>query len=78
VLEGFENSAPLDELEHYRGRLKETLNTPISLDHIIHNLLSHKEYKDLINTCEEYIDKAKRAIQKASRRVDNSLFPMYD
>jgi hypothetical protein len=32
------------------------------------------EYKGVINTCKEYIDKAKRALQKASRRVDNDLF----
>ena len=73
MLEGFEESTPLDDLEHYRGRLKETLDKLISLDDAIYDLLPDKEYEEDINTCEEYIDKRKRAIQKASRRIDNSL-----
>jgi hypothetical protein len=32
MLEGFEDSTPLDDVEHYRVRLKETLYTLISLD----------------------------------------------
>jgi hypothetical protein len=56
VLKGFENSTPLDVLEQYRGRLKETLDILISLDDAIHNLLPHKENQN-INTCEEYIEK---------------------
>ena len=32
-----------------------------------------KEYEEDVHTCEEYIDKTKRAIQKASRRIDSSL-----
>jgi len=32
VLEGFEDSTPLDDLEHYQGRLKETLDRLISLE----------------------------------------------
>jgi len=70
MLEGFEDSTPL---EHYRGRLKETLDRLISLDDAICDLLPDKEYEEDIYTCEEYIDKMKRAIQKASRRIDNSL-----
>jgi hypothetical protein len=31
-----------------------------------------KEYEEDTDICEEYIDKAKVAIQKASRRTDNS------
>jgi hypothetical protein len=73
ILEGFKDSALLDNLEHYRGRLKETLDRLISLDDAIHDLLPDKEYEEDINTSEEYIDKTKRAIQKASRRIDNSL-----
>jgi len=77
MLEGFEDSTPLDDLEHYRGRLKETLDRLISLDDAICDLLPDKEYEENIYTCEEYIDKTKRAIQKASRRIDNSLFPLH-
>jgi hypothetical protein len=73
MLEGFEDPTPLDDLEHYRGRLKESLDRLISLDDAIHDLLPDKEYGEDINTCEEYIDKSKRAIQKTSRRIDNSL-----
>lgn len=68
----------LDDLELNRGRLKENLYRLISLNDGIHDLMPDKEYEEDINTCEEYIDKTKRAIQKASRRIDNSLFPQHD
>ena len=71
--EGFEDSIPLDDLEHYQGCLKETLDRLVSLDDAIQDLLPDKEREEDINTCEEYIDKTKRALQKASRRIDNSL-----
>jgi hypothetical protein len=73
MLEGFTDSTPLDDLEHYCGRLKETLDRLIALDDSIHDLLPDQEYEDDIHTCEEYIDKTKRAIQRASRRIDDSL-----
>ena len=69
-LEGFDDSTTLDDLEHFPGRLHETL---ISLDDAIHDLLPDKEYEEDAETCEEYIYKTKRAIQKASRPIDNSL-----
>jgi hypothetical protein len=71
MLEGFDDSTPLDELEHYRGRLQETLGRLLSLDDAIHDILPDKEYKKDADICEEYIDKTKRA--RASRRIDNSL-----
>ena len=77
MLEGFEDLTLLADLEHYRGRLKEILDRLISLDDAIHDLLPDKKYEEDINTCEEYIDKTKRAIQKASRRINNSLFPLH-
>ena len=73
TLEGFDGSTPLDDLEHYRGRLQETLDMLLSLDDAIHDLLPDKEYEEDISICEEYIDKAKRAIQRASRSIDGSL-----
>jgi len=73
LLDAFEDSTPLDYFEHNRGRLQETLDRLISLDDAIHDLLPDKEYEEDIQTCEEYIDKTKRAIQKASRRMEDSL-----
>jgi hypothetical protein len=37
-------------------------------------MLPDKEYEEEIHTCEEYIDKTKRDIQKASRRIDSLCF----
>jgi hypothetical protein len=73
TLKGFEGSTSLDDLEHYRGRLQETLGRLTALDDAMHDLLTDKDYDENIHTCEEYIDKTKRAIQKAGRRIDNSL-----
>jgi len=73
LLDGFDDSTSLDDFEHYRGRLQDTLDRLISLDDAIHELLSHGEYEEDIKACEEYIDKTKRAIQTASRRMDNDL-----
>jgi hypothetical protein len=53
--------------------LKETLDWFISLDDSIHDLLPDKDYEEDIHACEEYIDKTKRAIQKACRRIDDRL-----
>jgi len=64
TIEGFEDSTSLDDLEHYHGCLQETLDRLIALDDAIHNLLTDKEYEEDIHTCDEYIDKTKRAIQK--------------
>jgi hypothetical protein len=72
ILDGFDDSTPVDDLEHYCGHLQETLDRLISLDDNIHDLLSDKEYEEDINACEEYIDRTKWAIQRASRRIDNS------
>ena len=66
MLEGFEDSS-FDDIEHYRGRLQETLDRLISLDDAIHDLLPDKEYEEDIKTCEEYIDKTKR---ESRRLVD--------
>jgi hypothetical protein len=47
VLEGFENSTPLDDLEHYRRRLKQTLDRLISLDEAIHDFCPTKSMKKI-------------------------------
>jgi hypothetical protein len=72
LLDGFGDSSR-DDIEHYRGRLRETLEKLVSLDDAIHDLLPDKEYEEDINVCEEYIDRSKRAIQKATIRLDDSL-----
>jgi len=53
TLEGFDSSTPLDDLEHYRGRLQETLERLLSLDDAIHDLLPDKEHEEYIGICEE-------------------------
>jgi hypothetical protein len=73
LLDGFDDSTSLDDFEHYRGRLQETLDRLTSLDDAVHDLLSDNEYEEDIKACEAYIDKSKRAILKASRRIDNDL-----
>jgi len=70
---GFEDSS-FDDIKHYRGRLQETLDRLISLDNANRDLLPIKEYEEDIKTCEEYTNKTKQAIQKADRRIDNSLY----
>ena len=73
MLDGFDDSTSLDKFEHYRGRLQKTLDRLTSLFAAIHDLLSDNEYKKDMKVCEEYIDNTKRAIQKASRSMDNDL-----
>ena len=73
LIDGFEVPTSLDDFEHYRGRLHEALDRLISLDDAIHDLLSDDEYEDDIKACEEYINEAKRAIQKATRCMANDL-----
>lgn len=73
LLDGFDDSTSFYDFDHYRGHLQETLDRLIALDDAIHDLLPDKEYEEDITTSEEYIDKTKRAIQKAIRRIDNDL-----
>jgi hypothetical protein len=61
------------QFEHNRNRLQETLDRLNSLDDAIHGLLSDTEYGADIDACDEYIDKAKRAILKATRRMESKL-----
>jgi hypothetical protein len=71
--DGFDDTTSLDDLEHYRGRLQETLDKLLSLDNAIHDLLSDEEYAEDTKLCEDYIDRAKRPILKANRRTDDTL-----
>ena len=69
LLDGFDDSIPLDDFQHYSW----CLDRLISLHDAIHDLLSYNEYEEDIKACEEYIDKTKRANQKASRSMDSDL-----
>ena len=66
---------PLDDYEHYRGRLQETLDQLIRLDDAIRDLLEDHEYIVDVETCEEYIDSAKRALLKANQDIGRRLAP---
>jgi len=73
LLDGFDDSTSLDDFEKIRGRLEETLGRLLSLDDAIRDLLSENECEENIKACEEYIDRTKRALWKAIRRLDNDL-----
>ena len=61
----FTDDSPLDDYEHYRGRLQETPDQLVRLDDSIEDLLEDNEYTANVEACEEYIDSAKRALLKA-------------
>jgi hypothetical protein len=63
----------LDDFEHYRNRLQETLDHLPSVDYSIHGSLNDVEYAADVESCEVYIDSAKRAIYKATRVIDSKL-----
>jgi len=63
----------LNDLEHYRNRLQETLDHLKSLDDSIHVSLNDVEYATDVESCEVYIDSAKRAIHRATRTIDSKL-----
>jgi len=63
----------LDNFEYYRNRLQETFDQLASLDDSIHASLNDVEYATDVETCEVYIDSAKRAIYKATRATDTQL-----
>jgi len=46
TIDGFDDFTSLDDLEHYRGRLQETLDKLLSLDDAINDLLSDEEYAE--------------------------------
>jgi hypothetical protein len=74
AINGFTEDTSLNDYKHYRVRLEDTLKQMTKLDDAIHDLLSDEEYDSDIINCEEYIDKAKRAILKATRGTENKFF----
>jgi len=63
----------LEDLEHYRNRLQDTLDCLTSLDDYIHGLLNDAEYATNVESCEVYVDSANRAIRKATRAIDSKI-----
>jgi hypothetical protein len=63
----------IDDYEHYRGRLQETLDQLVRLDDAIQDLLEDREYTVDVEACEEYIDSAKRALLKANQEIGKGL-----
>jgi hypothetical protein len=69
----FTDTTTLDDYEYYKDRLHETLGRLTSLDDEIHELLDNSEYDADLQTCEEYIESAKRAILRTSRQIEKHL-----
>jgi len=72
INESTENT-PQDDYEHYRGRLQETLDQLVRLDDAIQDLFEDREYTVDVETCEECIDSAKRALLKANQEIGRRL-----
>ena len=68
----FTGDTPLDDYEHYRGRLHETLDQLVQMDDSIQHLLQISEYSADADVC-EYIYYAKRAILKANQEIGRRL-----
>ena len=64
---------PLDDYEHYRGRLQETQNQLVRLDDAIQDLSEDHEYTVDVEMCEEYINSVKRAIVKANQEIGRRI-----
>jgi hypothetical protein len=67
-----------DDYEHYKGRLEEAQEHMSKLDDTIHDSLADEEYDADVATCEEYIETAKRAIQKTGRGLESFNSPAPD
>jgi hypothetical protein len=73
TINGFSDTTTLDDVEHYRDRLQETLDRLTTLDDSIQNLIEDEEYAMDVDTCEEYIERSKRAVQKVSRAIETKI-----
>jgi len=60
-IHSFTEGTSRDDYEHYRSRHEEALG----LDDTIHDFLTDEEYDADVTNCEEYINAAKRALQRA-------------
>jgi hypothetical protein len=75
TIHSFTDETTRDDLEHYRGRLEEALESMLKLDDTIHDSLTDEDYDADVTTCEEYIEADKRAIQKAGRGLEKFTPP---
>lgn len=70
AIDSFTEDTNIEDYNHYRDRLEDTLTRLTQLDDVIHDLITDAEYEADILTCEDYIDNAKRGIQKATRGAE--------
>lgn len=70
LLNDTDDATALDEVEHYHDRLQESVRNLMDLDDAIQDFLDDVEYDVDVQTCEEYMDKCKRAIRKARNFVE--------
>ena len=73
TLNQFTDDNLLDDYEHYRGRLQETLDQLVRLNDSIQDLLEDSDYTADVEACEEYIDSAKRALLKVKQEIGRRL-----
>ena len=74
-IHSFTEETTRDDYEHYKDRLEEALGHMLKLDDTIHDSLPDEEYNADVAKCEEYIETAKRAIQKAGRGLEKFNSP---
>ena len=69
MINTFDDSTDIVELEYYRDRLQEVLQSLIVLDESVQDLLEDEEYVADAEKCEELVDGAKQAVRKADRII---------
>jgi hypothetical protein len=67
LIHSFTEETTRDDYEHYRDCLEEAFEHMLKLGDTIHDFLTDEEHGADVATCEEYIETAKHAIQKAGR-----------
>jgi hypothetical protein len=71
IITSFTEETSPEDCEYYKDRIAETLERLVKLDDDVHDVFSDSEYDGDVTTSEEYIEAAKRAIQRASRGIEN-------
>jgi hypothetical protein len=71
VINGFTQETSAEDCEYYGYHLYNALIRLRSLDDAIQDFLSNAQYYKDVEICEEYTDKAKRAILRASGELEN-------
>lgn len=68
-IDEFNESTPLEDIEHCLERLQDTLKNLTVLDDVIQDLLDDREYEEDVEGCEQYVDRSKRTILKAKSLI---------